>query len=399
MYNKRRFVLCALLISLVATLASAQVYKITDLGPLSPTDINIWGQVVGNLNGQAFIWTQFGGQKGLGILTGGTFSYATSINDLGVVTGSADGPFTVISPDPNEVPNQYCSDLTQPFVWTQRKGMQGLGVVAPPDSLDYLPEACESFLFYGTGINYFGQVVGYSEVYGSYQWGLLWTSTNGMNVFGGSWPPTFANVISNTGQIVGQNSTIDDWGIGHATSWKSGVATDLGALGGGAVAPGCATANPAVCFASSADGVNDRGQVVGWSTTSPISYIDPLNESAPVHAVLWTRSGTISDLGTLPGDTSSTAWKINFFGLVIGSSGDTPYVDNGFFGPGTPFEVIGRPFIWSQRSGMQDLNTLISANSGWVLQSATGINIWGQIVGSGTLNGQSHGFLLTPKKL
>jgi probable HAF family extracellular repeat protein len=30
-----------------------------------------------------------------------------------------------------------------------------------------------------------------------------------------------------------------------------------------------------------------------------------------------------------------------------------------------------------------------------VLQSATGINASGQIVGEGTLNGKQHGFLLT----
>jgi hypothetical protein len=46
---------------------------------------------------------------------------------------------------------------------------------------------------------------------------------------------------------------------------------------------------------------------------------------------------------------------------------------------------------------MQDLNTLIRPNSGWVLTAATDINVWGQIVGSGMLNGQAHGFLLTPK--
>ncbi|MFZ0279277.1 MAG: hypothetical protein WA254_02780 [Candidatus Sulfotelmatobacter sp.] len=46
---------------------------------------------------------------------------------------------------------------------------------------------------------------------------------------------------------------------------------------------------------------------------------------------------------------------------------------------------------------MHDLNTLISASSGWVLNSATDINVWGQIVGEGTLNGAPHGFLLTPK--
>ena len=125
MYDKRRFALCALLISLVATLASARVYTITDLGSLSPTAINMWGQVVGNVNGQAFIWTQSKGLTGLGTLPTGTSSFATSINDLGVVTGTADGPGTVISTFP-DFPNQECADLIQPFVWTQRNGMQGL---------------------------------------------------------------------------------------------------------------------------------------------------------------------------------------------------------------------------------------------------------------------------------
>jgi hypothetical protein len=81
------------------------------------------------------------------------------------------------------------------------------------------------------------------------------------------------------------------------------------------------------------------------------------------------------------------------FRQVIGSSGNT--LKGGFCG--YPVAVIGRPFIWTQRNGMKDLNTLISAKSGWVLNSATGINFWGQIVGSGTLNGKPHGFLLTPK--
>ena len=37
MHNIHRPALCALLISLVAQVSSAQVYRITDLGPLSPT--------------------------------------------------------------------------------------------------------------------------------------------------------------------------------------------------------------------------------------------------------------------------------------------------------------------------------------------------------------------------
>jgi uncharacterized protein (TIGR03437 family) len=45
---------------------------------------------------------------------------------------------------------------------------------------------------------------------------------------------------------------------------------------------------------------------------------------------------------------------------------------------------------------MQDLNTLIPADTGWILSLASGINDSGQIVGNGAINGVSHAFLLTP---
>ena len=47
---------------------------------------------------------------------------------------------------------------------------------------------------------------------------------------------------------------------------------------------------------------------------------------------------------------------------------------------------------------MKDLNKLIPAGSGWVLLQAFGINNSGQIVGTGTIHGEEHGFLLTPVK-
>jgi probable HAF family extracellular repeat protein len=375
---------------LLVPIANAQVYTITDLGPLSPTAINIWGQVVGNLNGKAFIWTHFSGRKRLGTLTGGTSSYAASINDLGVVTGNADGLGTVISLSPFH-PNQECNDLTQPFLWTPKGGMQGLGSVGQLEQYFYY--WCE-MPFYGTWINDLGQIVGYTDVFATYQYGLLWRSAAGMTMFGGSYNPTIVNGISNTGQIVGQNSgVILPVLFAHATSWKSGVATTLVDLSG--------YPNPE--YISSANGVNDVGQIVGWSTTTTAQFCSAYpDDPCPMHAVLWTASGEISDLGTLPGDAFSAASNINFFGLVIGSSGNTL----GFVEPGapggsgysgqSPIAVIGHPFIWSERNGMQDLNTQISTGSGWVLNSATGINIWGQIVGSGTRNGHSHGFLLTP---
>jgi hypothetical protein len=45
-----------------------------------------------------------------------------------------------------------------------------------------------------------------------------------------------------------------------------------------------------------------------------------------------------------------------------------------------------------------DLNDRIPAGSGWELLFATGINERGQIAGTGFLNGQVRGFLLTPTK-
>jgi probable HAF family extracellular repeat protein len=108
-----------------------------------------------------------------------------------------------------------------------------------------------------------------------------------MTALGASWSPSFANEINNAGQIVGQNSNPFTYDIGHATSWQGGVATDLGTLGGGP---------DVVDYGSSANGVNDLGVVVGWSTISSVEYGIP----SPVHAVLWSASGESIDLGTLP---------------------------------------------------------------------------------------------------
>jgi probable HAF family extracellular repeat protein len=383
MQYRRTFALWLFLLCLISSPTVAQVYKVTDLGTLSPTAINNWGQVAANLNGRAYIWTQWG-RLDLGTLTGGTFSNAVAINDFAEIVGTADGPGTVISANPSVIPNQQCSGLTQPFVWTPMNGMQGLGTVY------FGPEQGSvrcTIPFYGTGVNALGQVVGDTTDWETYQFGFLWTRTHGMSLLGTSWPPTVVNGVSNTGQIVGQNGEPGGLYIGHGTSWKSGVTTDLGTLGNG---------EESLFYGSSANGVNDSGQVVGWSTTAPQPIGGCYSELCPIHAVLWTPSGAISDLGTLAGDTVSAASNINFFGQVIGCSG-TKLVWQGWGRTGGPIAVVGRPFIWSARDGMRDLNTLISPESGWVLNSVAGINFWGQIVGSGTRNGKPHGFLLTPK--
>jgi uncharacterized membrane protein len=201
--------------------------------------------------------------------------------------------------------------------------------------------------------------VGYNQDYFTYQWGFLWTRDT-ITQFGGSWVPTSINAISNTGEMVGQDGVPFNVFFGHATSWsQNGTAVNLATLDGG---------TDITAYSSSATAVNDVGQVVGWSTTTPISFFfsgcdGRQGSGCPVHAVRWAAGGAIRDLGTLSGDTNSIATKINLFGQVIGSSGNTLVSD---VWPTLLTKVPGRPFIWTERSGMRDLNTLIPPNSGWV---------------------------------
>ena len=87
------------------------------------------------------------------------------------------------------------------------------------------------------------------------------------------------------------------------------------------------------------------------------------------------------ELGTFGGATSS-ARDINNHGQIVGFAQD----GSGAF----------RAFLSDAGAAMVDLNTLLPADSGWVLLSANAINDAGQIVGEGTFNGDPRAFLLTP---
>jgi probable HAF family extracellular repeat protein len=122
--------------------------------------------------------------------------------------------------------------------------------------------------------------------------------------------------------------------------------------------------------------INDLGQVAGYSDCG----------TGCAHAVLWSKAkGSILDLGVLPGAKSAYAHGINNVGQVVGL---VFYADTG---------NRLHAFVWSPSTGMLDLNKLIPANSGWLLQIANAINDQGQIVGLGTINGQQEAFLLTPQ--
>jgi probable HAF family extracellular repeat protein len=120
--------------------------------------------------------------------------------------------------------------------------------------------------------------------------------------------------------------------------------------------------------------------------TTIVGDSDSGTSSSNPHACLWHGMNVAVDLGTLPGGAYSTAFGVNLFRTVVGNSGVA--------GGGQP-----HAFVWTEAAGMQDLNALIPAGSGWLLTAATGINVVGQICGYGTstASGQVHAYLLTPQ--
>jgi probable HAF family extracellular repeat protein len=105
---------------------------------------------------------------------------------------------------------------------------------------------------------------------------------------------TWGTAINNLGQVVGHSSPLQ-----RAFLWDSGKLTELDTLGGDS---------------NAASGINDSGQVVGWSTLAPG---DPYTR----HPFLWDSTQGTQDLGTL-GGIFSGASAINNAGQVVGGAGN-----------------------------------------------------------------------------
>lgn len=218
------------------------------------------------------------------------------------------------------------------------------------------------------------------------------TKTN-LGTLGGDWSAAYATSYD---FIVGASRLAGSTRL-QAFQYTDGVMTavpiDRGGdsvargvnLSGDVVGYACTTGN-ARCraFLATAAGVVDLGPAAGNSVAHDISentrqVVGAMAVGGATHAFLY-DAGTTTDLGTL-GGSSSEALAINESGHVVGWSHTAGGVEHAF--------------LWRNGS-MIDLNSLLPADSGWVLQQAKSISDGGQIVGYGTSGGVRRAFLLTP---
>lgn len=292
---------------------------------------------------------------------GGEFSEAHAINDKGQITGSSSrsaflydagvmipiGPPTLVSSsglginECGQVVGYYFTFFGsfQPFIYEN-------GVSRPFHTEESLPFA----------INDAGTIAGMASLRSDTGHHAVLFHNDEVTDLDPNGASSRAYGLNNQGQVVGA-FTPPGGNQFHAFLYENQTLNDLGTLGG---------------LKSEATGINEKGQIVGRSTTA--------SGSNDWHAFLF-KGNKMHDLGTL-GGASSEALGINNKGHVVGSS----MTDAG----------AEHAFLYA-KGKMVDLNSLSAVqNAGWDLKTATAINNLGQIVGGGTINGQYHAFLLTP---
>lgn len=151
--------------------------------------------------------------------------------------------------------------------------------------------------------------------------------------------------------------------IKRAYLWQNGVMTDLGTLGG---------------YDSYANGINARGQVVGWATVAALDPTCPpgvlpftLQQAPPA---LW-ENGKVTALPTLNGDLDGFALSINNSGDAVGFS--TP----GFCSP------VQHAVRWHNGT-VTPLGSLGGISNNWALNS----NELGQVVGFSDVTGDTTNY-------
>jgi probable HAF family extracellular repeat protein len=356
--------------------AAARPIRVVDLGTLggaqsSASEINRRGQVAGyseTADGatHAFVWYR-GRMTDLGTL-GGRNSWASDISDTGYVTGASD----------------TADGSRHAFLW--RDGvMTDLGTLGGRFSN-------------GIFVDDHGQVVGQTTMPGGSSPYFVWRDGT-MRLLGSLGGPhgVDAAALSGRGQIVGSGGVAS--GETRAFSWFRGRLTELPPLAG--------------ADHSDAADVNARGQVAGSSSGVPGGVLR--------EPVVWDR-GRALGLGTLGGDTAA-AVAINDRGSVIGFSSTADGSNHSFLwrrgvmtdlgGAATPleerravdlnnrddvlFEITAGPFEPSRNSlWRKGAETPLPALVAGGYVDAREINDCGQIAGSAAAaDGRRHAALWT----
>jgi probable HAF family extracellular repeat protein len=212
---------------------------------------------------------------------------------------------------------------------------------------------------WSTYINSSGQITGCSDTSNSQAGVCNWMYSGDAFVWSGTTELQSLGTLSGDDFSVGY--FISDSGAIVGESWNVASQTGQGFLwtkSGGMIGLGTL---PGGSSYSDADQITAKGVIVGESAVS----------NGDVHAVLWTKSGSayqIHDEGTLPGAPYSYPYSINNSNQVVGIA----Y----FNAAGTSFHA----FLWSKAAGWKDLGTLPGGKN----SVADWINDAGQMVGQST---------------
>ena len=330
-----RLILSAAL-ALAGTAALADpLYSITLLGGTgsSASDINRWGDVVGNITSgdvtHGFL-NAGGTYTDLGTL-GGANSNARGINDAGQIVGGSDnasGQFHayVYAGGSMSDLGTLGGDRSEAFAINNHGTIVGDAQNGDP--------ATEGF---GQAFGYAG---GAMKALGTLPGGL------GSNAY----------AVNNNGTIGGSSFegpfTAPEYPF-HAVTFSDGTAHSIGASDLGD---------------SRIYGMNDGDLAVGG-----IPMAANIHE---FHAFLYDH-GTITDLGVLDAfQDDSIAWDINNLRQIVGTSAVS--IDPEHYGY--------HGFLWTG-AGLVDLNTLVDPSSGWVITSANAINDAQQIAATACYGG------------
>lgn len=314
----------------------------------------------------------------LPLLPGHLQSFATSINDRGLVVGYS-----------NEIDSQNHLVAQRAVYWAN-----------PPTRI--LPQPVGNEASQALGVNNAGLIGGLAYNFGGFTHAFLWGARGvprPLPEFPGG-PSSRVLGINERGYAVGR--ALDVRGLRRAAFWYDSRILDMGSL------PGFPESN--------ANAINNRNFSTGATVTPRI------------HAIFW--NGTHPEaLAELPGGTTSSGFALNDFNEVVGSSGAADGHSHAVLWrgltapeqlPGPPAgsnsfaQVIngrgiiagsftppgGKPHgaLWVD-GFFFDLDAMIPESLGWSSLLPIDANERDQIVGSGVRDGRARAFAMAVRRL